>query len=343
MTAVSLVLPALGVRAEGRIDSPAVALVGGLAVVLVGLYLASPLPALLALLASAGAISAEIESGAMQAVLARPVGRAQIVLGNLLGLGALLAAYTLALYGIVLLIAWAGVRATLPQPPAVLALLLLQPLILVAVTVLGGTFLPTLANGAAAILLYGLAAFGGALAQITALAGVPTLSDIGTVTSLLLPAEPMCRRAAALAAQGGAARGLVWQLAGPAGGAAAPSAPWSGTPSSILPPPSAAPSGSSRGATSERPARRKPAPRRHPVCRTSRNSVSGGGITAFPEGGCRDRRRGPIAQAMRTAESEVIPWENGRCTGAGPRSSAPPGWPGSSTTWTATRPRRCCP
>ncbi len=222
VTGLFLVLLSLGVQAEARLGGPAVALLGGVTVVLVGIYLASPLPALLAVLSSAGAISAEIESGAMQAVLARPIGRAQIVLGKLLGLGALLAAYTLVLYGAVLLIAWAAARATLPDAPAVLGLLVLQPLIIVAATVLGSTFLPTLANGAAAILLYGVAAFGGALEQITAFADVHALSDIGIITSLMLPADAMYRRAAALAAQGQAG-GLIWRLAGPASGAATPS------------------------------------------------------------------------------------------------------------------------
>jgi Cu-processing system permease protein len=155
-------------------------------------------------------------------VLARPIGRAQIVLGKLLGLSALLAVYTLVLYGCVLLVAWSAAHAALPDAPAVLALLVLQPLILVAATVFGSTFLPTLANGAAAILLYGVAAFGGALEQITAFAGVHALSDVGIITSLLLPADAIYRRAAALAAQGQAG-GLLWRMAGPASGAATPS------------------------------------------------------------------------------------------------------------------------
>ncbi|HVB09256.1 MAG TPA: ABC transporter permease subunit [Bacillota bacterium] len=222
ITAAFLLLLGLGLHAEVTSGSPAVGLLGGLTLVLVGLYLASPLPALLAVLATAGAISAEVENGAVQAVLARPIGRGDLVLGKFVGLALLLLAYTACLYAAVLLIAWAIAGATLPRPAAVLALLLLQPLVLVALTLFGSTFLPTMANGAAAILLYGLSSFGGAIEQLGAFSGVHALGDIGAISTLVLPSDAIYRRAAGLAAAQGGASSMLWQMAGPAAGVATP-------------------------------------------------------------------------------------------------------------------------
>jgi ABC-type transport system involved in multi-copper enzyme maturation permease subunit len=57
------------------------------------------LSSFLALFLSVGAISGEIDSGALHAVLARPLGRAQYVLGRWLGLVALIAAFVGAISG----------------------------------------------------------------------------------------------------------------------------------------------------------------------------------------------------------------------------------------------------
>jgi Cu-processing system permease protein len=80
--------------------------------------------------------------------------------------------------------------------PAGLALMLLQGLSLLSVTILGGTRLSTLANGVLAFMLFGIAFLGSWIEQIGALFQNETAVDIGILTSLLLPTEVLWRRAA---------------------------------------------------------------------------------------------------------------------------------------------------
>ena len=185
----------------------------GGAVALFGVYMARSFSGLLAILVSAGAIAGEIESGALQSVLARPLPRAAVVVGKFAGLGALLCVYTAALQGAVLVLARVLAGARVPDPLPVLAWLCLEPLILLSLTLLGSTFLPTVANGAACVLLYGLAVAGGSLEQIGVFLGRTGLQNIGTVTALLLPADAPYRQAFAIASRGVA--GAVTDLLGP--------------------------------------------------------------------------------------------------------------------------------
>lgn len=68
-----------------------------------GLYVASFLASFLALFLSAGAVSAELDSGQLHAVLARPISRGRWLLERWLGLAIVAVAYTLALAALLLL------------------------------------------------------------------------------------------------------------------------------------------------------------------------------------------------------------------------------------------------
>src|ERR1700704_1206927 len=60
---------------------------------LFGVYVVNYLASFLALFLSVGAVSGEIDSGTLHAVLARPLNRAEFVLGRWLGYAVLIAAY----------------------------------------------------------------------------------------------------------------------------------------------------------------------------------------------------------------------------------------------------------
>jgi len=76
--------------------------------------------------------------------------------------------------------------------------LALEGWVILAVSFLGGTFLSTVANGALAFMLYGIAFVGGWVEQIGSLMQNEAAVNIGIVTSLLLPSEALWRRAASL-------------------------------------------------------------------------------------------------------------------------------------------------
>ena len=164
--------------------------------VVLGLYGVQFLAALLGLFLGVASVSPEIDSGALHAVLARPLSRLQYLLGRFLALAGLLAAYVVLMSGALLLTARivAGYRPG--DAGRVVGLMLLEVLILLAVSLLGSTVLPTLANGVVMLALFGLTWLGGILGFVGAIPpGNELLANLGTATGLLLPADAVWRGA----------------------------------------------------------------------------------------------------------------------------------------------------
>jgi ABC-type transport system involved in multi-copper enzyme maturation permease subunit len=161
-----------------------------------GLYGVQLLGALLGLFLGVASVSPEIDSGALHAVLARPVSRLQYLLGRFLALAGLLAAYVLVMSGALLLTARVVAGFTPGDVRRVVGLMLLEVLILLAVSLLGSTVLPTLANGVVMLALFGLAWLGGILGFVATFPpGNELLANLGTAASLLLPADAVWRGA----------------------------------------------------------------------------------------------------------------------------------------------------
>lgn len=162
------------------------------------LYLVNFLVIVMAILVSVTAVSGEIDSHTVEALVTKPVRRWEIVLGKWLGYTGILALYTLLLVGgMILLYRW---QTGLPisNGAAGLALLLLQGLLVLSLTLLGGTRLSTLANGVLAFMMVGIAFIGGWVEQIGSMLQNETAVDIGIVTSLIMPTEILWRQALAL-------------------------------------------------------------------------------------------------------------------------------------------------
>jgi ABC-type transport system involved in multi-copper enzyme maturation permease subunit len=164
--------------------------------VILGLYGVQFLAALLGLFLGVASVSPEIDSGALHAVLARPLSRLQYLMGRFLALAGLLTAYVVVMSGALLLTARivAGYRPG--DATRVVGLMVLQVLILLAVSVLGSTVLPTLANGVVMLVLFGLTWLGGIIGFVgTIPPGNELLANLGTAVSLLLPADAVWRGA----------------------------------------------------------------------------------------------------------------------------------------------------
>ena len=180
-----------------------------------GLYAISFLASFLALFLSVGAISGEVDSGTILAILARPVRRVEFVLGRWLAYAALLGAYVVLMVGLLLLVAKvvAGYEVT-DAPPAV-GLMVLQALVLLTLSLLGSSRLPTLANGVVVFSLFGLAWLGGIIEFIGDLLRNDAMTNLGIVVSLLVPSDALWRgasfylQAPSLRAIGNAANGGI--------------------------------------------------------------------------------------------------------------------------------------
>ena len=180
----------------------------------IGLFPTSFLIALTAVFASAGTISGELDSGVIYGVLARPIRRSELVLGKFIGLATMLAVYAAAMNAaIVVLARWQAGAPLLATWPAAVALLALESMPLLALAVLGSTRLPTLANGVLCTAAYGIGFIGGLIEAIGALLSNQTMSNIGIVSSLLMPLDALHRKALSLLLP----PGLLFQNGGPPG------------------------------------------------------------------------------------------------------------------------------
>ena len=187
----------------------------------VGLFPASFLVALTALFAGAGTVSGEMDSGVIYGVLARPVRRAEVVVGKFLGLAVMLALYSGLFYGGVIALARWQLSVPLTQWPLALAVFCFEPIPLLALAVLGSTRLPTLANGVLGLAAWGLAFIGGLIEQIGGLLGNKTMGSIGILSSVLMPIDALHRLGLSLLVPAGL---LVQEGGGPPGlGAPTPS------------------------------------------------------------------------------------------------------------------------
>lgn len=161
-----------------------------------GLYGVQFLGALLGLFLGVAAVSPEIDSGALHAVLARPLSRLQYLLGRFLALAGLLTAYVVVMSSALLLTARVVAGYQPGNVPKVVGLMVLQVFVLLAVSLLGSTVLPTLANGVVMLALFGLAWLGGIIGFIgTIPPGNELMANLGTAVSLLLPADAIWRGA----------------------------------------------------------------------------------------------------------------------------------------------------
>ena len=165
-------------------------------VVMAGLYVISFLGVMLAVLTSVGTISGEITSHTIQALATKPLRRAAILLGKWLGLALMLTSYIILLSGGIILATWAISGYLLPNALPGMVLIAFQALIMLSLSILGGTRLSTVANGVLAFMLYGLAFVGGWIEQFGSLMHNETAVDIGIVSSLLVPSEAMWKMAA---------------------------------------------------------------------------------------------------------------------------------------------------
>lgn len=165
-----------------------------------GMYVVNSLTAMMVVLTSVDTLSGEINSGTIQTLLAKPVRRWEIVLGKWLGFMGMLTLYLLLMAGGVMGIIYLRSGYSAPNPLLALVLMWLTALILLGVSLLGGTALSTLANGVLVFGLYGVAFIGGWIEQIGSFlpnqSAGQTAMNIGIITSLIMPTEALWKRAA---------------------------------------------------------------------------------------------------------------------------------------------------
>lgn len=163
---------------------------------LAGIYAVNFLAIAMGALLSADTLAGEISSGTIQAIVTKPLRRAEVVLGKWLGFALLLALYLLLMVGGVLTVSLALTGYLLPNVVAGLVLIYLETLLVMTVTLALSSTLPTLATGGVIFGLYGIAFMGGWVEQFGSFVQNQTAINVGIISSLIIPSEALWRRAA---------------------------------------------------------------------------------------------------------------------------------------------------
>ncbi len=163
---------------------------------LAGLFAVHNIAGLLAIFMAASTIAQEVDQGTLQAVLAKPVARWQIVLGKWLGGSAMLAVYVtitgLAATGIVY---WRA--GYFPAQLALgLLLLVMHATLLYSVTLIGSAFAPAIATGIAMFIVYVVANVAGMVEQLGVATEIETMIRIGVIASIVIPSDALWKMGA---------------------------------------------------------------------------------------------------------------------------------------------------
>jgi len=172
LTLVSVALTTLGVErlvSLGRASEENTELeiqLGVSQILILVAFMFSFVLAMTAAFLAAPAIAADLETGVAHAVLARPIRRADYVIGRWIGLVAIVAAYAagsglLEIAAVRLVTGYAP-----PQPLMAVAYLSAQAIVLLTLALLCSTRLPAIAAGAICVVVYGLGWMAGVFAGI---------------------------------------------------------------------------------------------------------------------------------------------------------------------------------
>lgn len=156
------------------------------------LQFSSMILCLLTIILGSGAISSEMETGMIHAILSRSVGRAAYILGRFLGLAILVSAYATVLMAAILCIGRAYALDTVTALSAVQIfqswlIYLCVPLAVLCLTFYGSVSLKTVPNGLLMIFIYILGNIGGIVEMIGNYVNSKTIDSVGIFISLVSP------------------------------------------------------------------------------------------------------------------------------------------------------------
>ena len=176
---------ALGVQRQMQLQTLALA----------GLYAADFLIVALAIMLPVDTLSGEISAGILQTLVSKPIRRADVVLGKSLAYWLMILGYSaLVVAGILISMRVATGFVQHHVLPA-FALLQMEALVLLSITIAGGVFFTTITNGIVAFAFYTLAYIGGWIELVGTSFGNSTARHIGIAVSLVSPTDALWRLA----------------------------------------------------------------------------------------------------------------------------------------------------
>lgn len=142
---------------------------------------------------AAPAIASDVETGTVLAMLARPMHRADLVVGRWLGLAIVVAAYAVISGALAILVVRFIADYSPPSTVIALAFLAFQAVTVMTMALALGTRLPGIAAGAVTVVLFGLAWFTGVLGSLSNAFGVRALAGVGDAMRVVFPTDVLWR------------------------------------------------------------------------------------------------------------------------------------------------------
>jgi ABC-type transport system involved in multi-copper enzyme maturation permease subunit len=158
-------------------------------------FMFSGVLALGSVLVASPAISSDIESGIMLAILPRPIRRSDVLLGKWLGLLALVAAYAVISSTLELLVIWATTAYVPPNPLGAIGFIAAEGTVLMTLTLLLSTRMAPMTSGIISLVGFFIAWMGGIALGFGQVFNNSTITNIGLGSRLLLPTDGLWRAA----------------------------------------------------------------------------------------------------------------------------------------------------
>lgn len=206
----------LGALSAGRVDERTIT---GSTVLGLAMFGTLFLGAVLAVFLTIGVVRGDAETGLLQPLVVRPLGRGTMLAARFAGAAAAAAVYVLVVYGVSVLLTrvlgdWTPDNVVSPGLALALAVV-----IIAAFSVLTSVFVTSTAQGIAVFMIFGAGLVAGLLGQIGDALGSHTLERIAEVASYAVPFEALYQQGLYLLTSDHAGlTGAVVQL-GPFGGA----------------------------------------------------------------------------------------------------------------------------
>lgn len=167
---------------------------GGIFIAVLVSWMVYLLSSLLTIVLSANMISGEIDAGTFAVIVPKPLSRTEIVLGKWLGYALILCVYTALLFLSFLAVIYWQTGYWPPQVLNALGTLELETLTLLGITTLGSALVPTIVNGAIALILFIVAPISSIIqfiVQTIAQAQDQTMQNIAIIINLVIPTDAL--------------------------------------------------------------------------------------------------------------------------------------------------------
>ena len=193
IAALFLLLWGVLLRFAMRMDIPrALGDIAAFMMTTMGLQFSSMLLALLTIMLTAGAIASDLDTGLVHGIISRPIRRSEYVLGKLLGLALITAAFATAFYVLLMIIGASfglGTITALSTGQAIggWLLYLTAPLAVLCLTLWGSSRFRTVPNGILMIFIYILGNIGGMVEMVGQLLNNKSVGSAGIFLSLVSP------------------------------------------------------------------------------------------------------------------------------------------------------------